>query len=104
MYSNIVEHPDKTKDDVWAMRHQSSYRKTLDYLLVVSHVCFDLYVSNDCVIPDGTWMPELDGRGEDFMAEFIEEIHNVVKDIVKQVRNSGMIEGAYGTKNLRGRK
>ena len=35
------------------------------------------------------------------MAEFIEEIHNVIKEIIKQVKQSGIIEGRVN--NLRGR-
>ena len=83
IYLNLTELHETNSDDIWSARHQPTYRLTLDYLLVVSHVCFDLYNTGDCRLPDGTWNNELDGRGEDYMAEFIDEVHNVIKDIVK---------------------
>jgi hypothetical protein len=89
MYDELRNSKDAaTTRAIWEERYVSTFRKTIDYLLVVSHVCFDVYAAEACKLPPGTWDNAYDLRGEDFMGEFIDEIHNSIKTVVKEVREA----------------
>ncbi len=65
-----------------------SYRRTSDYLLIVSHVCFDIFDQEECSIPEDAWSNKYDKRGDDFRKELIAEVHVAITGIVKQVKEA----------------
>ena len=73
-YENIVENPPEGSSeqemlDLWNEKYMPAYRKATDYLHVATHVCKDIYGTNEskCNIPENIWFNKCDGRGETFI-------------------------------------
>ena len=65
-----------------------AYRKTVDYLLVAAQICKDIYDDERCTMTISVWEEKCDQRGEKFLEEFEEEVHNAMNGVVAKVKEA----------------
>ena len=94
-YETLIENPppdsdQNALDELWNEKYMPSYRKATDYMHVATHVCHDIYGAQEekCKIPEGIWFNKCDGRGENFLDEFEEEIGKAIAGVVAQVKEA----------------
>jgi hypothetical protein len=76
-------------EKVWKENFEPNYRDTYDRLLIISHVCKDVYDNSpSCELPSDIWNDKYDKRGEKFRTEFLAEVHKAVENDVQQVKKA----------------
>jgi len=66
----------------------SSLRKTYDNYLIMVHVCEHLYPNDPRCNNIDVFDDKYDGRGVDFLSEFIEEIQDTIQNEVEMIKRS----------------
>jgi hypothetical protein len=56
-----------------------TYQRTFDRLLIASKTCFGLYKDEECQIDYALRVGEVDGRGQEFIREFGDELDRLVE-------------------------
>lgn len=95
MYQNrwkqIVErangNPTESDKDSWHKNFGTRYHDIIDRLLIAKQVCDELYPNNEaCFLPPEVNMVHLDKRGQTFREEFLDEVQNLIKTEVREMK------------------
>ena len=72
----------------WMKYPAGALRSTFDNYLIMTHVCEYLYENDPRCNRFDVSDENSDGRGADFVSEFIEEIHDVIQNEVEMIKRS----------------
>jgi hypothetical protein len=84
-FATVSNDPEENErlEKIWTENFMPNYHDTYDRLLIISHVCQDLYEKDPvCMLPDNIWNDKYDTRGEEFRKEFLAEVHKAVENDV----------------------
>ena len=89
-WKNLVDRsggePSSQTKDEWHEWLGKGFRNIVDRILIAKMVCDELYQSEICDMPPEINMMQLDGRGQTFREEFIDEVRGVVHSEVRKIK------------------
>lgn len=92
-YDELVE-PHKGDDEeermtkLWEETYLPLYRQYYDRFLILHTVCHDVYNDPACKKHEDPWSNKYDGRGENFVTEFLAEVHSVIANDIPKIKES----------------
>ena len=92
-YDDLVE-PNKGGEDeermnkLWEETYLPLYRQYYDRFLILSTVCTDVYNDPACKKHEDPWNNKYDGRGENFMHEFVAEVDKTIQSDIVKIKES----------------